>query len=54
MKIPSGSAVADRVPCVTTISGAKAAGSRRSPRGKRDPIRVWSLQEIHGAELATA
>ncbi len=39
-------AVAYRIPCITTISGAKASveavGSRR-----RDPIRVWSLQEIH-------
>jgi carbamoyl-phosphate synthase large subunit len=41
-------AVLYRVPCITTMSGARAAveaiGSRR-----RDPIRVWSLQEIHGA-----
>ncbi|MDX2179557.1 MAG: carbamoyl-phosphate synthase large subunit [Bryobacteraceae bacterium] len=41
-------AIQARVPCITTISGARAAveaiGSRR-----RDPVRVWSLQEIHSA-----
>jgi len=42
-------AVTYRVPCITTMSGARAAveaiGSRR-----RDPIRVWSLQEIHATQ----
>jgi carbamoyl-phosphate synthase large subunit len=47
-------AVAYRVPCITTISGAKAAAEGVASR-KRDPIRVWSLQEIHGVErTATA
>jgi len=39
-------AVFYRVPCITTISGAKAAAQAISSR-RRDPIRVWSLQEIH-------
>jgi carbamoyl-phosphate synthase large subunit len=47
------SAVAYRVPCITTMSGAKAAAQAVASR-KKDPIRVWSLQEIHGSELATA
>jgi carbamoyl-phosphate synthase large subunit len=40
------SAVAHRVPCITTMSGARAAAEAMAAR-KRDPIRVWSLQEIH-------
>jgi carbamoyl-phosphate synthase large subunit len=43
------SAVAYRVPCITTMSGARAAAQAIASR-KRDPIRVWSLQEIHGTE----
>ncbi len=39
-------AVAYRVPCITTISGARAAVEAIASKG-RDPIRVWSLQEIH-------
>jgi len=39
-------AVAYRVPCITTLSGAKAAAQAIVSR-KRDPIRIWSLQEIH-------
>ncbi|HUS07504.1 MAG TPA: carbamoyl-phosphate synthase large subunit [Bryobacteraceae bacterium] len=39
-------AVAYRVPCITTLSGAKAAAEAVASR-RRDPIRVWSLQEIH-------
>jgi carbamoyl-phosphate synthase large subunit len=38
--------VAYRVPCITTLSGAKAAAEAVASR-RRDPIRVWSLQEIH-------
>jgi len=38
--------VAYRVPCITTLSGAKAAAEAVDSR-RRDPIRVWSLQEIH-------
>jgi carbamoyl-phosphate synthase large subunit len=39
-------AVTYRVPCITTLSGAKAAAEAVAAR-RRDPIRVWSLQEIH-------
>jgi len=40
--------VAYRVPCITTISGARAAAEAIASR-RRDPVRVWSLQEIHEA-----
>ena len=40
------SAVMYRVPCITTLSGARAAADAVAAR-VRDPIRVWSLQEIH-------
>jgi carbamoyl-phosphate synthase large subunit len=40
------SAVMYRVPCVTTMSGARAAADAVAAK-LRDPIRVWSLQEIH-------
>jgi carbamoyl-phosphate synthase large subunit len=39
-------AVTHRIPCITTISGARAAVEAIASR-RRDPIRVWSLQEIH-------
>jgi len=39
-------AVQWRVPCITTISGAKAAVQAIESR-RTDPLRVWSLQEIH-------
>ena len=39
-------AVMYRIPCITTMSGAKAAVEAIASR-RRDPIRVWSLQEIH-------
>jgi carbamoyl-phosphate synthase large subunit len=39
-------AVMYRIPCITTMSGAKAAAEAVSSR-RRDPIRVWSLQELH-------
>ncbi len=42
------SAVTYRVPCITTMSGARAAADAVAAR-LRDPIRVWSLQEIHAA-----
>ena len=38
-----------RVPCITTMSGARAAAEAVAAR-LRDPIRVWSLQEIHEAK----
>ncbi len=40
------SAVLWRVPCITTLAGAKAAVQAIESR-LRDPLRVWSLQEIH-------
>jgi carbamoyl-phosphate synthase large subunit len=46
-------AVAYRIPCITTISAAKAAAEAVASR-RRDPIRVWSLQEIHQAAAAEA
>jgi carbamoyl-phosphate synthase large subunit len=39
-------AVTYRVPCITTLSGARAAAEAVASR-RRDPIRVWSLQDIH-------
>ena len=39
-------AVTYRIPCITTMSGAKAAAEAIASR-RRDPIRVWSLQELH-------
>jgi carbamoyl-phosphate synthase large subunit len=47
------SAVMHRVPCITTMSGARAAAEAMAAR-KRDPIRVWSLQEIHAREKTMA
>jgi carbamoyl-phosphate synthase large subunit len=41
-------ALFQRIPCITTISGAKAAAEAMASR-RRDPLRVWSLQEIHEA-----
>jgi carbamoyl-phosphate synthase large subunit len=45
-------AVTYRVPCITTINGARASVEAIASR-RRDPIRVWSLQEIHGAAAVT-
>jgi carbamoyl-phosphate synthase large subunit len=39
-------AITWRVPCITTMSGARAAAEAVASK-LRDPIRVWSLQEIH-------
>jgi len=47
------SAVTYRVPCVTTMAGARAAADAVAAR-RRDPIRVWSLQEIHEAKKTVA
>ena len=44
------SAVLYRIPCITTLSGARAAAEAVASR-RRDPIRVWSLQEIHSRSL---
>jgi carbamoyl-phosphate synthase large subunit len=46
------SAIQYRIPCITTMSGARAAADAVAAR-QRDPIRVWSLQEIH-AQKANA
>ena len=47
-------AVTYRIPCITTMSGAKAAAQAIVSR-RRDPIRVWSLQEkLHAAPEAIA
>jgi carbamoyl-phosphate synthase large subunit len=46
------SAVTYRVPCITTMSGARAAADAVAAR-RRDPIRVWNLQEIHSAKPST-
>jgi carbamoyl-phosphate synthase large subunit len=43
------SAVTYRVPCITTMSGARAAADAVAAK-LRDPIRVWSLQEIHSSK----
>ena len=45
-------AVTYRIPCITTMSAAKAAAQAVASR-HRDPIRVWSLQEIHETVSAT-
>ena len=42
------SAVLYRVPCITTLSGARAAAEAVASR-RRDPVRVWSLQDIHAS-----
>jgi carbamoyl-phosphate synthase large subunit len=47
------SAVVYRVPCITTMSGARAAADAVAAH-RRDPIRVWSLQEIHQTKETTA
>ncbi len=47
------SAVTYRVPCITTMSGARAAAEAVAAK-LRDPIRVWSLQEIHEAKKTVA
>jgi carbamoyl-phosphate synthase large subunit len=39
-------AVTYRIPCITTMSGARAAAEAIVSR-RRDPLRVWSLQELH-------
>ncbi|HEX4748995.1 MAG TPA: carbamoyl-phosphate synthase large subunit [Bryobacteraceae bacterium] len=46
-------AVTYRTPCITTMSGAKAAVEAVASR-RRDPIRIWSLQELHASETVQA
>jgi carbamoyl-phosphate synthase large subunit len=45
-------AVTYRTPCITTMSGARAAAEAIASR-RRDPIRVWSLQELHAKETVS-
>ncbi len=45
-KLIRRAAITYRVPCITTMSGARAVVEAIASR-QRDPIRVWSLQEIH-------
>jgi carbamoyl-phosphate synthase large subunit len=45
-KVIRRTAVGWRVPCITTMSGARAAAEALASR-RRAPLRVWSLQEIH-------
>ncbi len=42
-----------RTPCITTMSGARAAAEAVAAR-RRDPVRVWSLQELHSQEAVEA
>jgi carbamoyl-phosphate synthase large subunit len=52
-KIIRRNAVTSRIPCITTMSGARAAAEAVASR-RRDPIRVWSLQELHSLETIPA
>ncbi len=46
-------AVTYRTPCITTMAGARAAAEAIASR-RRDPIRIWSLQELHAAQAAAS
>ncbi|MDZ4797031.1 MAG: carbamoyl-phosphate synthase large subunit [Bryobacteraceae bacterium] len=46
-------AVTHRIPCITTLSAAKASAEAVASY-RRDPIRVWSLQEIHAEKAASS
>jgi carbamoyl-phosphate synthase large subunit len=46
-------AVTYRTPCITTMSGARAAAEAIVSR-RRDPVRVWSLQELHSGAVAAS
>jgi carbamoyl-phosphate synthase large subunit len=52
-RIIRGTALTYGIPCITTISAARAAAEAMASR-RRDPIRVWSLQEIHQGERTAA
>jgi len=45
-KVIRRTAVFHRIPCITTLSGARAAAEALASR-RRGGLRVWSLQEIH-------
>jgi len=42
-----------RIPCITTMSGARAAAEAIATR-RQNPVRVWSLQELHAPDLVAA
>ena len=44
-------AVLYRIPCITTMSGARAAAEAIVSR-RRDPVRTWNLQELHARQPA--
>lgn len=46
-------AVLHRIVCITTMSGARAAAEAVAAR-RRDPLRVWSLQELHEKQAVGA
>ena len=46
-------AVLYRIACITTMSGARAAAEAIASR-RRDPLRVWSLQELHARQAVSA
>jgi carbamoyl-phosphate synthase large subunit len=46
-------AITHRVPCITTMSGARATVQAITSR-RRDPVRVWNLQEIHAGSTIDA
>ena len=46
-------AVQYRIACITTMSGARAAAEAIASR-RRDPVRVWSLQELHERQAVSA
>ena len=47
------SAITYRIPCITTMSGARATVQAIASR-RRDPVRVWNLQEIHAKSTIDA
>ena len=46
-------AVMYRTVCITTMSAARAAVEAIASR-RRDPVRIWNLQELHAAETVVA
>jgi carbamoyl-phosphate synthase large subunit len=46
-------AVLYRTVCITTMSAARAAVEAIASR-RRDPVRIWNLQELHAAETVGA
>jgi len=51
-KVIRRTAVFHRIPCITTMSGARAAAEALASR-RRSGLRVWSLQEIHARGAAS-